>query len=80
MVVIVALQFGPQVIGLELLFSDLSRIVVTAIICLFWLIIDEVVPDLVEAITSDYVLEGPGEDTEGIIKRNRMHRKYPWAH
>jgi len=46
----------------------------------FLLIMDEVVPDLVEAITNEFVHVAPGKDTEDEIKRNRMHRKYPWAH
>jgi len=43
------------------------------------LIMDEVVPDLVEFITSEFVLEGAGKNTQQAIADNRQHRKHPWA-
>ena len=43
----------------------------------FLLIMDEVVPDLVEAITNEFVHEGAGENTQQAIADNRKHRKYP---
>ena len=46
----------------------------------FLLIQDEVVPDLVEAITNEYIFERAGENSQQAIADNRKHRKYPWAH
>jgi len=46
----------------------------------FLLIIDEVVPDLVKFIQNKFIYEGAGEDTQGVIRDNRKHRKYAWAH
>jgi len=46
----------------------------------FLLIMDEVVPDLVEAITNEFVHEGAGENRQQAIADNRKHRKHPWNH
>jgi len=41
---------------------------------------DEVIPDLVEFITNEFIFEGAGENSQQAIADNRKHRKYPWAH
>jgi len=46
----------------------------------FLLIMDEVVPDLVEFITGEFTFEGAGDNTQQAIADNRKHRKCPWAH
>jgi len=46
----------------------------------FLLIMDEVVPDLVEGITNEFIFEGAGETTQQAIADNRKHRKHPWNH
>jgi len=46
----------------------------------FLLITDEVVPELAEFITNEFVLEGAGENTQATIADKHKHRKCPWAH
>jgi len=41
---------------------------------------DEVVPNLMESIENEYIYEANGENSLALIKANRFHRKYPWAH